>query len=44
MLVTIFQVGMTQQLEEIEDLNKPALNNRTNLDSKERTRGPCEIG
>jgi hypothetical protein len=42
--VTIFQVGMTQQLEEIKDLKKPALNNLTNLTSEERTRELDEIG
>jgi hypothetical protein len=36
--VTIFQAGMTQQLEEIKDLMKPAPNNLTNLISRERTR------
>jgi hypothetical protein len=41
--VTIFQVGMTQQLEEIKDLMKPALNNLTNLTSEERTRELDEI-
>jgi hypothetical protein len=35
---------MTQQLEEIEDLIKPALNNLADLTSKERTRGLSEIG
>jgi hypothetical protein len=42
--VTIFQVGMTQQLEEIKDLNEPALNNLTDLLSRERTRELDEIG
>jgi hypothetical protein len=42
--VTIFQVGMTQQLEEIKDLTKPALNNLTNLTSREKTREMREIG
>jgi len=36
--VTIFQAGMTQQLEEIKDLMTPAPNNLTNLISRERTR------
>jgi len=36
--VTIFQVGMTQQLEEIEDLTKPAQNSIVNLASERELR------